>query len=165
MVKRQAIAAALGAVLILGLWWWFTRPTPERQIRNRFAALGQVISKTEQESNSRSVLKLQQLERLMADPVNIGTERYGLAGTHGNAELVSLASRVRGMMSRIDLQFHDLQINELSESEANVTCTARFVLQIGQQGQEETSELRVRLVQVDGAWRFRDFQEVEVMQK
>ncbi len=141
--------------------------SPKHLVIERFHRLADALGKEPEDGTSRLVLDMKSLEGLLHDPCVYNLRRYNLQRTMSPQEAVSEAVRVRQAMSRMEVTFHDFQVElAADEKTCRVRCTVR-VLAKWRHGPErqDVAELDCELRKIDGKWRFAKFAEVLVLEK
>ena len=163
---RRYIPIIIGLVVVAG--WFLTRPSDEKKITARFEALSQNISKGSEDSESiaNMAFRAHQLGSLLAERVDLATERNELNGTYSSEEFSAQIFSFRGMFKIVKLQFHDLQIVVDGEA-ASVIGTAQLDLtsKLGERAAPQVREVNVQLKKIDNKWRFESFKKVQVLKK
>ena len=163
--KRSLIVLVLAAVVVGGLWYWL-RPTPEKAVRKRLAALADCVSRQEQESVPGMAFKMTSLSGLFAPQVTIVISGFPGESTYTAEELASEIARFRPGFSRIDLTFYDVEVEVQDKQNASIACTARLVLNTAPSGStQETRVLHCRLTRTDGPWQFAAFSEQPILRR
>lgn len=139
---------------------------PADGVESRLDALEDLVSKRQGERTSAMALKMERFKGLIADPCELNTTRHQAGGAYTPDELASFVMRVRATMPQLELSFHDVNVLLETETNAEVAGTVHLITS-GQDGTlyRETAEVICRLRKVDGAWRFHEFEEVQVLER
>lgn len=160
--KRIVIVLVLASLAFVGARRFFTTETA--RIQRRLNALQRVIAKDANESNAQTLLKMERLQGLLDNPVTIDVPAYRLSKTLSPREVAQQAVAIRANVEHLGVAFRDVSIRLRNDHAAEVTMTVRVWSDHYRQhthAVEVTCELR----KIDGAWRFTNFTQQEVLQR
>ena len=167
-MKAKTVVIMVVFVAIAGGLFWLLKSgkSPEAQVREKLDRWAENVTKNESETNSTLLIKTASLEKMCAPTCIIETSRFGLAGSYAPEELSALAAKVRGMASKIDFRFADIQVTIAATGDAKVTCTTHFEVTIaGNDSGQETAETEIHLSLIDGTYKFDKFAEVDFLKQ
>lgn len=157
MNYRNAIVVL---ILLVAVAWWFLHEDPEAEVRAAHQELTRLLSKAEGEASTSTLLDARNLQSLFADNCVVTGDAEMFAGSYTSEEMVGTIIRVKGALLRVDLTFHDLEIEFPAADDAIGTFTAVLVGKSMIDGEAEAAEAREvvsRMRKVEGKWRFAEF--------
>lgn len=165
MVTPRTLApVAVVAVLVAILVVWLKPDSPERQVRNRFRQLEELVTRSDAESPLLSVAHARQIGALFDESCEIRTDVSFLTGTMTREEISQKAIFGQSQFSDLTLRFHDLKIDFPGERRALVLLSATLKGRLkGGDHASDAQELECELARVDGEWRFRSIRIVQVL--
>ena len=154
MNYRNAIVVL---ILLAAVSWWFLREDPEAEVRAAHQELTRLLSKTEDQATASTILDARNLQSLFADNCVVTGDAEMFVGSYTSEEMVGTIIRVQGAFLKVDLTFHDLEIEFPAVDDAISSFTAVLVGKSMVDGEAEAAEAREvvsRMRKVEGKWRF-----------
>ena len=169
MVKLKHAHAIIAGVLACGgvivLAFFFFGETPEERIRDRFETLATVLSKDAGEADTKLLFVTQRLTGFFCDPCRIHTVTYDFRQELSPQEIAANIARLRKQSRHVNVSFHDVDVDLISETKATVHCTGYVDGSTGGETVRDAGEFRFKLTKTEGKWRICEVTEVEVLKK
>jgi hypothetical protein len=165
MVKR-ILPAAAAIALVIGACVWLFGSSREDEVIRQFSALSDLIEKTPDENNMRSLLKADKVGDLFDRECTLTMTGNPMSGTYSPNEMGALALKMRSGFTRVAIRFSDHEVTFPDDNTAEVLMVTRVKGETLAAGKvDELLETRSRLNEVEGEWRFAEFTVIESLQK
>lgn len=168
MVKKLlAGVVLLAAITGTGLFVWKHFFTGEEAvIIKRCRKLGEAASFSSDDGLAAVAIRSETLKSLLADTCSLELRTYEVKEQLSREEVVSRHFALKHYWSSLSIDVDDVSVLALGETEAAVTFTARATAIEKSGGRNvQTIPVWASLKKIDGAWRFADFREENVLEK
>ena len=166
MVKAKYIIIGAG-VLVAGIiaFYMFSQ-REEAKVKKQFKFIAQEIEKTPEEGQIVAVTKAKRIRKVFTETCNIHAPAYSFSEDISSDELSTLFLTNRSQYLEISLKFHDFVIDfpEKDTAQVNVTASMEGKLTTGELV-EDVHELKCKLQKIEGTWRLKEIEIVEVLKK
>jgi hypothetical protein len=150
--RRAAIAAV--ALAALGMWFWWSRPSPaEREVRRLFADMTNKFNDSTTDGLG-TVARAARLGAFFTDDVVVELGE-GSPPIHGRDTLMGMAVRLQPRTAAFVLELKDISVNLTDETHGYVTLTALIRRRTLGSGEEslDAREFSADVRSTDGRWR------------
>ncbi len=168
MQRKWWLIALLLTGLIVVLAIRHFRSSDQAAIRRQINSLTTNVSRPEGEGAIRLAFKNQRLAPLFADPCRFIFPSQNLALELRPQEVAAEVARVHARVASFSLRLHDVSIALAGDSRAEITATASVRgsgQNWGERPHQDSLQVNIEMVKVDGEWRFAKFEEVQVLQR
>ena len=166
MVKAKYIIVA-GGVLVAGIIAFFIfSQREEAKVEKQFKFSAKKIEKTPEESQIVAVTKANRIREVFTETCNIHAPAHSFSEDISSDELSTLFLTNRSHYLEISLKFYDFVIDfpEKDTAQVNVTASMEGKLTTGELV-EDLHELKCKLQKIEGIWRLKEIEIVEVLRK
>jgi hypothetical protein len=156
-------------VLLTGgvVWYFYSRNTPEAQLRKVVAELASCASKMPGDGGASAVLKVHSGAELFTDPARIEVAGTMFGGDISQAQIQSHLARYRSMMesAHVTVEVEEVLITGEKTGELSFTGTLRGRTKHGTEI-SEVRELRCEFaLNEDGKWKIRRLTAQNILEK
>ena len=164
-LKKHPVIAVLALILsLLAVLTLF--PSEEKQVRKRFKALSNVVSKEPRENVFTTARKAQEIVPLFDENCELIIPEDSVSAFFSRGEITSYVIRGRTQFSDLSLTFVDLSITFPERGTAKVVLTAKLKGKVVNGDKvDETREVKSTLTKIKRKWLFVAFEVVEVLKK
>lgn len=160
-MKRLAALLVLAAAAVGGWLWW---TSDSRRIHRRLDALVAACEKSGPESPIVLLATTQTLLDAFAPGIVVRAEPYG-GGIRDGRELAGLIQRYRATARRIEIVAADRELAVGANRTAEMTARFEIAGEAGSGPGREAFSARLFWVEEDGAWRIRELEVVERLER
>lgn len=160
-MKRLAVLLALGAVAVGGWLWW---TSDARRIGRRLDALVAACEKSGPESPIVLLATTQTLLDAFDPAIVVRAEPYG-GGVRDGRELAGLIQRYRATARRIEIVAADRELVLGANRTAEMSVRFEIAGEAGSGPGREAFVARLFWVEDDGAWKIRELEVVERLER
>ncbi len=155
------LIAAAGAVFL-----FFYLQSDERKVKKRFSTLSKLVSKERGESVVILATRARGIGQLFSDPCAVEASDHLRSGRYTPEQITSHAASARALFKKLSLKFYDLNVTFPADGRATIRLTGMLSgLTKQEETFEETHEMEVELVKVEGKWLFSKFRAVQVLER
>lgn len=166
MVNARNIIIGL-IIIVAGLFAvrHFSESEVDR-VKQRFTLLAERSEKKSEEPIMKMALRVRGIGALFADSSVIESSRYDISGTYTPDNINTLAAAISMRFKKLSMKFYDIRVIFPEEGASRVTLTATLKGLSKADGMlNETHEMEVDLIDVEGEWYFSRISMVEVLEK
>ena len=166
MVNKKNLLILLVLIIAGGVIFSIYQQSDEQKIEKRFARLSKLFSKEDLEPALAMATKVKGIGALFAKNCIIESSDRLRSGSYTPEQITSHAASARALFRTLKLKFYDIEIT-LSEEGKTVTSLTGMLSGILKREEtfNETYEMEVDLVKVEGDWFFSAIRMVEVLKK
>ncbi len=163
-IKYVVSVLLIVSIAILVATYFF--PSEEKRVKKQFNLLSEWVSKYPDESTIGMALKMQRVGTLFDEQCGVKLPVDSLTGNYTREEISSYAARYRARLSKLSLDFFDLDITFPENGVAKVNLTARLTGQTrAGERMSETREIECVLKKIAKNWLFTNIEVIEVLRK
>lgn len=158
----------VAAVLLGAGWYFYSRTTPEAQMRKVIMELAACGSKQPGDGGAATVLKVHRGPELFTDPARIEVRGTMFGGEVSHAQIQSHLARYRSMMeySRISVEVDQVVLTGKNTGEMAFTGSLEARTKHGRGRISEVRELHCAFEKgEDGKWRIRRLTAQDILEK
>lgn len=166
MVNKKNLLIILVLIIAGGVIFNIYQQSDEKKIEKRFARLSKLFSKEDLEPALSMARAVKGIGALFAKNCTIESSDRLRSGSYTPEQITSHAASARALFRTMKLKFYDIEITLSGEGKAVTSLTGMLTgILKREETFNETYEMEVDLVKVEGDWFFSAIRMVEVLKK